>query len=344
MEAPPVQYVQTSDGYNIAYAVCGKGIPLVRVPSLFSHFTLQWNRGILDHDFRTLSDHFELVLFDSRGQGASTRGLADGTALEDYLRDLEFLVDRLELDRFILLGMSAMGKVAVSYALKHPDRTLALLLHGYSDLYRGSRLAIHELMQSDWPLYLQTCARVGWPWADSASVVSVLRECMTQEDHHRQYLALKAAQGDEMLQLLEVPALVMATREESRPVGGEEEARRLAALIPGARLVVFEDVSGGFRSPDAGLAPIIVAIQSLLERHAGRETRGSQPRISSALLSSRELEVLRLIAAGRSNPQIAEELVISLNTVQRHVSNILAKTGAANRTEAAIHARDKGLA
>jgi len=53
--------------------------------------------------------------------------------------------------------------------------------------------------------------------------------------------------------------------------------------------------------------------------------------------------VLRLVAAGKSNPQIAGELVISLNTVQRHVSNILGKTGLANRTEAAIYARDKGL-
>jgi DNA-binding NarL/FixJ family response regulator len=60
-------------------------------------------------------------------------------------------------------------------------------------------------------------------------------------------------------------------------------------------------------------------------------------------LSIRETEVLRLIATGKSNPQIAAELVISLNTVQRHVSNILAKTGAANRTEAAGYARDRGL-
>jgi DNA-binding NarL/FixJ family response regulator len=60
-------------------------------------------------------------------------------------------------------------------------------------------------------------------------------------------------------------------------------------------------------------------------------------------LSSREVEVLRLIAAGKSNPQIAEELVISLNTVQRHVSNILAKTGLANRTEAAAFAHRHNL-
>jgi DNA-binding NarL/FixJ family response regulator len=60
-------------------------------------------------------------------------------------------------------------------------------------------------------------------------------------------------------------------------------------------------------------------------------------------LSVRELEVLRLLAAGRSNQQIADELVISLNTVRRHVSNVFDKTGAANRAQAAVYARDHGI-
>ena len=55
-------------------------------------------------------------------------------------------------------------------------------------------------------------------------------------------------------------------------------------------------------------------------------------------LSDREVEVLRLIAVGRSNQQIAGELFISLNTVTRHVANIFAKIGAANRTEAGAYA------
>jgi DNA-binding CsgD family transcriptional regulator len=55
-------------------------------------------------------------------------------------------------------------------------------------------------------------------------------------------------------------------------------------------------------------------------------------------LSEREGEVLQLIAAGKSNQQIADALVISLNTVARHVAHILDKTGAANRTEAAAYA------
>jgi DNA-binding NarL/FixJ family response regulator len=61
-------------------------------------------------------------------------------------------------------------------------------------------------------------------------------------------------------------------------------------------------------------------------------------------LIERELEVLRLIAAGKSNQQIADELVISLNTVRRHVSNIFDKTGVANRAQAAMYARDHGIA
>jgi DNA-binding NarL/FixJ family response regulator len=60
-------------------------------------------------------------------------------------------------------------------------------------------------------------------------------------------------------------------------------------------------------------------------------------------LSSREVEVLRLLAAGRSNQQIADELVISLNTVRRHVSNIFDKTGAANRADAVSYAHRNGI-
>ena len=58
-------------------------------------------------------------------------------------------------------------------------------------------------------------------------------------------------------------------------------------------------------------------------------------------LSARELEVL--LAAGRANQQIADELVLALDTVKKHVSHILDKLGASNRTEAVTHARDLGL-
>ena len=60
-------------------------------------------------------------------------------------------------------------------------------------------------------------------------------------------------------------------------------------------------------------------------------------------LTSRELEVLQMLAAGRSNQAIASELVITLDTVKKHVSHVLGKLGAANRTEAVTRARELGL-
>jgi LuxR family maltose regulon positive regulatory protein len=60
-------------------------------------------------------------------------------------------------------------------------------------------------------------------------------------------------------------------------------------------------------------------------------------------LTARELEVLALLAAGAPNPRIAEQLVVSLDTVQKHVSHLLGKLGAANRTEAVTRARQLGL-
>ena len=60
-------------------------------------------------------------------------------------------------------------------------------------------------------------------------------------------------------------------------------------------------------------------------------------------LSDRELEVLRLLAAGKPNQQIADELVVALATVKKHVGHILGKLAAGNRTQAVARARVLGL-
>ena len=74
-----------------------------------------------------------------------------------------------------------------------------------------------------------------------------------------------------------------------------------------------------------------------LTRRAGTDVDADDPG-----LTSRELEVLRLVAAGQSNREIAAALVISPKTASVHVSNILAKLGAATRTEAAVKAHELG--
>jgi LuxR family maltose regulon positive regulatory protein len=60
-------------------------------------------------------------------------------------------------------------------------------------------------------------------------------------------------------------------------------------------------------------------------------------------LTSRELEVLGMLAAGSSNQVIARELVVTVDTVKKHVGHVLSKLGAANRTEAVARARQLGL-
>jgi DNA-binding NarL/FixJ family response regulator len=89
-----------------------------------------------------------------------------------------------------------------------------------------------------------------------------------------------------------------------------------------------------------GMLPWLEKAQTLLFRPKGQNRL--VPKYPDGL-SEREVEVLRLIAAGKSNPEIAVELTISLNTVQGHVANVLNKTNLANRTAAASYAYQRGL-
>ena len=101
---------------------------------------------------------------------------------------------------------------------------------------------------------------------------------------------------------------------------------------------------------DQQAARIPLACLARLQRafDDGRATGGGpavDPRAPRLIeqLTSRELEVLAMLAAGRSNQNIAGHLVISLNTVKKHVSHLLGKLGAANRTEAVARGRELGL-
>ena len=88
------------------------------------------------------------------------------------------------------------------------------------------------------------------------------------------------------------------------------------------------------------LAPEVT--RQLVGRYAAR-IRPAKGTPDDIALAPRELEVLRLIAAGKSNQRIAHDLVVALDTVKKHVTHILGKLGAANRTEAVARARQLGL-
>ena len=117
---------------------------------------------------------------------------------------------------------------------------------------------------------------------------------------------------------------------------------RLAAVLQaagraGEANVLAERARATARSLQA--APLLAELRSLgtpARRRTGGPGRDEQ-------LTARELEVVTLVAAGRSNGQIARQLFISTKTVSVHVSNILAKLGVASRTEAAAVARRRGL-
>ncbi|GAA4014387.1 response regulator transcription factor [Allokutzneria multivorans] len=81
------------------------------------------------------------------------------------------------------------------------------------------------------------------------------------------------------------------------------------------------------------------AIRELAQRHAGDE----RDALSSAQLTEREAEVLRLVAKGLTNAEIAAELVVSVETVKTHVGNVLGKLGARDRTQAVIIAYESGF-
>ena len=111
----------------------------------------------------------------------------------------------------------------------------------------------------------------------------------------------------------------------------------LKDVTPASLLEAIEIVAQG----DALLAPSVT--RRLLERFATTLPVGDRSTEALAELTAREVEVLRLLAAGLSNAEIAAELVVSEATVKTHISSVLRKLGLRDRVQAVIVAYETGL-
>jgi DNA-binding CsgD family transcriptional regulator/pimeloyl-ACP methyl ester carboxylesterase len=339
MDAPPVQYATTSDGFNIAFGVSGTGTPLVFLPLTFSHVQLSWGEETpLSHWLRGLAQRFQLIQYDGRGQGQSTRGLPEGHSGSHELLDLEVVIGRLKLERPVLLARGPMAHAAIRYAHAHPDNVRALLVFSAPAAGVSWPASFAQRLAADhWDLFLQSFTAFDGRPADHEVAVRRMRQTVTQEDWARLIDNWIVSDIRPLLPEIQVPTLIIHPRDVIQPM--PEASMQIAAGLPAARYLVT-DGANQLGDPDQGLRAIDQFLASLSGAPEAGVVAEEPPHEK---LSARELEVLRLIAAGKSNQQIAEGLVISHNTVLRHVSNILDKTRSANRTEAAAYAHRHAL-
>jgi len=123
-----------------------------------------------------------------------------------------------------------------------------------------------------------------------------------------------------------------------------EDDRLFAALRGGAAGFLLKDTEpadlvGAIRTAHAGQAPLSPAVAT---RVVEQLASGARPRAAD-VLTARELEVLGLIAQGRSNKRIALELGVAEKTVKTHVGHVLAKLDLSDRTQAALYAVREGI-
>jgi DNA-binding NarL/FixJ family response regulator len=191
------------------------------------------------------------------------------------------------------------------------------------------------------------------------------------EEHGIDVVA-EAASGEEALQLVRDVTPEVVVMDLNMPVmNGVEATRQIAAVAPLTRVLVLtiSDEDGdvmdailagacGYLLKDSSIQELIRGIEaaaigeSLISPHIASKVlqrlraSSTQPEIERAIraeLSDREIEVLKLIANGKDNAQIAAELHISPKTVKNHISNILMKLQIDNRIQAAVYAVRSGI-
>ena len=147
------------DGVRLAYSSVGTGPTLVKAANWLSHLDYDWESPVWRHWWRELSARYQLVRYDERGCGLSDWDVED-FSLEAWVADLETVVDAAGLDRFVLLGISQGGPVAITYAARHPERVRGLILYG--TFTQGRRIRATTAQEHEEARMQVQLVRLGW--------------------------------------------------------------------------------------------------------------------------------------------------------------------------------------
>ena len=346
---PRVRYAQTEDGVNIAFASVGSGPGLVVLPMVpFGFFQFEWQIPEYRAVFEALARYMELVQYDARGNGLSER-TANDCSMAGMLRDLDAVVRRADLDRFALFGLFNGVPIALAYAAAHPERVTHLVL--WAAFARGQlgqadpqTQALLSLIERDWSLFTETAASawMGWLPAEAARrVARGFRAAVTPETARAMLDAAMRTDVSNLLGGIVAPTLVLHRSTMPLDVVGPQE---LLARLPNAQLRLLEGESaspyvGDWNAVVRSVLQFCVSEEAILA--AGAPT--PIPLMDDGL-TPREVEVLRLVAAGDANQEIAAKLGVSVHTVERHVANIYHKIDARGRADATAYALRHHLA
>jgi pimeloyl-ACP methyl ester carboxylesterase len=249
-----IRFCLSPDGVSIAYATSGTGYPLVRAAHYLSHLGFDLESPVWRPWIRELSRESEYVRYDERGVGLSDWKIPR-FAFEDWVKDLEAVVDSLGLKRFALLGVSQGGPVSVAYTARHPERVSHLILYGTYALGWAKRRqnpadieireAMHQLMKLGWgrdePTFRQLYTTQFIPGATREQMgwFNELQRVTCSTENALQFDAT-FGQIDvvDLLPRITVPTLILHAKDDR--VVPFELGRQLAAMIPGAKFVPLE--------------------------------------------------------------------------------------------------------
>jgi pimeloyl-ACP methyl ester carboxylesterase/DNA-binding CsgD family transcriptional regulator len=350
MASPLVRFAELN-GRRVAWAAVGEGPPIVMGGWWMSHLELDWGNRRLRDFISALARYRTVVRYDRPGTGLSDRDGPPVMTLDDEVEVLAGVVDALGAESVVVFAGSAGGPIATRYAAEHPRRVERLVLYG--SYLNGTAIAdpsaremLLNLIRTHWGLGSRVLADVFIPGATAAErdeFVSFQRASAPAELAARLLEATYAFSVEDSAAEIRSPTMVLHRRND-RAIPFDL-GRQLAARIPGAAFVALEGADHLPWYGDAGAvarAALEFAGVDRPEVEIAPPTDAARA-AGDADLSAREREVLRLVAAGLSDVEIAEKLVLSPHTVHRHVANIRTKLRLPSRAAAVAHAARIGL-